>query len=214
MTQLTSSNRANSSVPLPSGLYNRYYWAASTNHRPTTPAKAFCNWLRSTRQNDSKKPQYAVRKEVKPLTTCLTDSIELNVKWSASCIPVKCASGQHWLMSSALQSVLASLADGAYIDRAENILITGATGCGKSFLACALGHQACASGYRTFTSTSTESVSKLLSPKQTEHLSNGSTNLKKYNSLYLMTSVSSLLHNPSSSSCSKYWKTDTKKVPL
>jgi DNA replication protein DnaC len=44
---------------------------------------------------------------------------------------------------------LASLADSAYIDRAENILITGATGCGKSFLACALGHQACATGHRT-----------------------------------------------------------------
>lgn len=44
---------------------------------------------------------------------------------------------------------IAALADGAYIARAENILITGATGCGKSFLACALGHQACATGYRT-----------------------------------------------------------------
>jgi DNA replication protein DnaC len=44
---------------------------------------------------------------------------------------------------------LASLADSAYIGRAENILITGATGCGKPFLACALGHQACASGHRT-----------------------------------------------------------------
>lgn len=44
---------------------------------------------------------------------------------------------------------LAALADCAFIDRAENILITGATGCGKSFLACALGHQACATGHRT-----------------------------------------------------------------
>lgn len=44
---------------------------------------------------------------------------------------------------------LALLADGAYITRAENILITGATGCGKSFLACALGHQACVLGHRT-----------------------------------------------------------------
>jgi DNA replication protein DnaC len=41
------------------------------------------------------------------------------------------------------------LADGAYINRAENVLITGATGCGKSYLACALGHQACMLGRRT-----------------------------------------------------------------
>lgn len=41
------------------------------------------------------------------------------------------------------------LADCSYIDRSENILISGATGAGKSFLACALGHQACAMGYKT-----------------------------------------------------------------
>jgi len=43
---------------------------------------------------------------------------------------------------------LMRLADGMFIDRAENILITGATGCGKSYLACALGRQACSLGYR------------------------------------------------------------------
>lgn len=41
------------------------------------------------------------------------------------------------------------LADCAYLDRAENLLITGATGCGKSFLACAIGNSACVKGYRT-----------------------------------------------------------------
>jgi DNA replication protein DnaC len=44
---------------------------------------------------------------------------------------------------------ISALADGSYITRAENILISGATGCGKSYLACALGNQACAQGFRT-----------------------------------------------------------------
>lgn len=44
---------------------------------------------------------------------------------------------------------LAQLADCSYINRAENILVTGATGCGKSYLACALGNQACLMGHRT-----------------------------------------------------------------
>lgn len=44
---------------------------------------------------------------------------------------------------------LLQLSDCSYLDRAENILISGATGSGKSFLACALGHQACVMGYKS-----------------------------------------------------------------
>lgn len=35
---------------------------------------------------------------------------------------------------------------GQYIQKAENLLITGPTGCGKTYLACALGNQACQQG--------------------------------------------------------------------
>ena len=44
------------------------------------------------------------------------------------------------------RAVFAHLADGGWIGRAENLLITGATGLGKSWIACALGHKACRDG--------------------------------------------------------------------
>ncbi len=44
---------------------------------------------------------------------------------------------------------LNALSDGSFIKRAENVLITGATGCGKSYLACAIGRKACMHGIKT-----------------------------------------------------------------
>ncbi|MER8504296.1 MULTISPECIES: ATP-binding protein [unclassified Mesorhizobium] len=41
------------------------------------------------------------------------------------------------------RAVFARLVGGDWIDRHENLLVTGATGLGKSWLACALGHKAC-----------------------------------------------------------------------
>lgn len=43
---------------------------------------------------------------------------------------------------------ISELITGEYIDKGESVLITGATGCGKSFLASALGHHACSQGYK------------------------------------------------------------------
>ena len=40
------------------------------------------------------------------------------------------------------------LVDCNYLKRAENVLVTGATGLGKSYLISALGHQACLMGYK------------------------------------------------------------------
>lgn len=44
---------------------------------------------------------------------------------------------------------LAAIADCGFIRRGENLLITGLTGTGKSFLACAVGNQACTLGLKT-----------------------------------------------------------------
>src|SRR5690554_6610991 len=44
------------------------------------------------------------------------------------------------------KEMLATLATGAYIENGDSVLITGASGCGKSFLASALGQQACLQG--------------------------------------------------------------------
>ncbi len=43
-------------------------------------------------------------------------------------------------------SQITDLTTGNYLKKGESVLITGSTGCGKSFLASALGHQACAQG--------------------------------------------------------------------
>lgn len=46
------------------------------------------------------------------------------------------------------------LADCTFIEKKQNIIITGSTGVGKSYLASALGHQACINGYKvTYTNT-------------------------------------------------------------
>ena len=48
------------------------------------------------------------------------------------------------------------LADCEFIKRSENIIITGSTGIGKSFIASAIGHQACSLGYRVLYQHSTK----------------------------------------------------------
>jgi DNA replication protein DnaC len=45
------------------------------------------------------------------------------------------------------QSQIAQLASSDWINRAQNLLITGPCGSGKTYLACALGHNACLLGY-------------------------------------------------------------------
>lgn len=66
------------------------------------------------------------------------------LRYAAQLEEIKCSSERNLNREQ-----ISLLADCSWVKRAENILITGATGCGKSFLACALGHQACLLGYKT-----------------------------------------------------------------
>ena len=47
------------------------------------------------------------------------------------------------------KQVIVELSNGDWLSRHQNILITGPTGIGKSYLSCALGNQACRNGYTT-----------------------------------------------------------------
>src|ERR1700748_3248924 len=53
------------------------------------------------------------------------------------------------------------LADGEFINRKENVLITGSTGTGKSFLASAIGHQACQLGFKVLYANTTRLFAQL-----------------------------------------------------
>lgn len=59
------------------------------------------------------------------------------------------------------KNLVMRLAECTFIDRKENILITGSTGIGKSYLASALGQQACTLGYRVMYLNSSKLFAKL-----------------------------------------------------
>ena len=65
-------------------------------------------------------------------------------------------------------SQITLLASGNYIRKGESVLITGSTGCGKSFLATALGTQACKQGYSVIYSN----LQKLMARLKTARLEN------------------------------------------
>ena len=63
------------------------------------------------------------------------------------------------------KSQIIRLSDCSYITQAKNILITGFTGTGKSYLASAFGHQACYNGYRVMYHNAQKLFAKLKNAK-------------------------------------------------
>jgi len=45
------------------------------------------------------------------------------------------------------QSMIASLLSSDWLNKSQNLLVTGPCGCGKTYIVCALGHNACMKGY-------------------------------------------------------------------
>jgi DNA replication protein DnaC len=63
-------------------------------------------------------------------------------------VSAACVEDIDWRTSRGLdRALITSLAGGDWIRHGRNLLITGATGCGKTWLACALAHQAVRSGF-------------------------------------------------------------------
>jgi len=59
------------------------------------------------------------------------------------------------------QNVVLRLAECSFIRANQNIIITGSTGTGKSFLASAIGHQACLQGYKVYYANTLRLLSQL-----------------------------------------------------
>lgn len=77
------------------------------------------------------------------------------------------------------------LADTGFIKQKENILITGATGVGKSYIASALGHQACQAGYKTLYFNTQKLFSRLKMLKADGSYTREISKIEKYDLLIL-----------------------------
>ena len=59
------------------------------------------------------------------------------------------------------RNLMMRFAECDFVDKHEHILITGSTGIGKSYIASALGHQACSQGYKVFYANAAKMFAKL-----------------------------------------------------
>ncbi len=66
------------------------------------------------------------------------------LRYQATVEQINCTPGR-----GITKEMLITLCDGTFIEKSENLLISGSTGSGKSYFACAMGRTACLLGHRT-----------------------------------------------------------------
>ena len=101
-----------------------------------------------------------------------------------------------------------------FVHKGQNLFITGSLGTGKSYLACALGHEACKKGFRTFYANAPKLFGALKVAKVKGHLRLSSRRLSVVSCSSLMTYSLYLLMPRNVPSCSKLLRTGMKGNPL
>ena len=82
------------------------------------------------------------------ITWCDDRRLQRLLKAAKLKVSEACVEDIDWRASRGLDRVMvAALAGGDWVRHGQNLLITGATGCGKTWLACALAHQAARCGF-------------------------------------------------------------------
>ena len=88
-------------------------------------------------------------------------AIERNLKGARFCYKASIEQLDYSTERGLDKNLLHRLADGEFINRKENVLITGSTGTGKSFIASAIGHQACQLGFKVLYANATRLFAQL-----------------------------------------------------
>ena len=83
------------------------------------------------------------------------------------------------------KNLLLRLSDCNWLKKGDNFLITGPTGVGKSFIACAMGHQACLQGYKVIYFSAIKLFAKLKYAKADGTYLNQLTKIQKQNLIIL-----------------------------
>ena len=111
------------------------------------------------------------------------------------------------------KEMLLKLMDCTFIDRAENLLIDGRIGCGKSFLACAIGRQACFMGHRVEYFSMNKFIERIALAKLDGGLLKVINHIERNDLVILMTSGYSRSTTTRVWLCCRSWKTAIRGNP-